>query len=380
MQKGMPIQELYAEVVRQSERKFDVVGNTTMFRMRSLGGYEPHIDLGDNGEFPLTPYTHGQVAQHLHIPKPYYNRMMAEQPELFDQSVNTWLRAAPPAQRRLVRTLDGRARAFLSDGYLDLDNIDLMRWMFNEGGLNELGHTDLEVVSTALTPSNMYIKFQLPSMFAEVGIGDVVTMGFLFKNSEIGRGLIAGLPFITRKKCNNGLCIDKFGIGRHHIGRRIEENEGGDDDIRPYYSDEARQADQRAFFLKVRDVTRSMLNGDIFAKLVLDLKEAAGVKLERPLASIDVVAQKVSMTKDEQELVTKHMIEGGDASLWGLVNAITRASTDLADYDRASEFEALGGKIITLSKAEYREVVMGEVSKKRSAEIEAERALTVLAA
>ena len=39
----------------------------------------------------------------------------------------------------------------------------------------------------------------------------------------------------------------------------------------------------------------------------------------------------------------RHLIEGGDLSAYGLVNAVTHFAQDVDDYDRATEFEALGG-------------------------------------
>ena len=50
----------------------------------------------------------------------------------------------------------------------------------------------------------------------------------------------------------------------------------------------------------------------------------------------------------------KHLIQGGDLSAWGLGNAVTRAAQDVASYDRATEMESIGGKVIELSPAEWR--------------------------
>ena len=66
---------------------------------------------------------HGQLAERVGIPKAYYDRMREHAPALFDTNVNHWLLASDG--RRLVRTLDGHARAILSDRYRMLDNDDL---------------------------------------------------------------------------------------------------------------------------------------------------------------------------------------------------------------------------------------------------------------
>jgi hypothetical protein len=41
---------------------------------------------------------------------------------------------------------------------------------------------------------------------------------------------------------------------------------------------------------------------------------------------------------------------------YGLVNAVTHFSQDVEDYDRATEFEALGGKLIELAPGDWKEL------------------------
>ena len=52
----------------------------------------------------------------------------------------------------------------------------------------------------------------------------------------------------------------------------------------------------------------------------------------------------------------RYLIEGGDLSQFGLHNAVTRMSQDVEDYDRASDLERVGGKIIELSATEWKTI------------------------
>jgi len=52
----------------------------------------------------------------------------------------------------------------------------------------------------------------------------------------------------------------------------------------------------------------------------------------------------------------RQLIAEGDLSAYGLVNAVTHYSDDVEDYDRATESEALGGKLIELSSSEWEEL------------------------
>ena len=49
--------------------------------------------------------------------------MQDESPHLLDQNVNEWFSKNP--ERRMIRVLDGKVRAFLSDRYRRLDNLEL---------------------------------------------------------------------------------------------------------------------------------------------------------------------------------------------------------------------------------------------------------------
>jgi hypothetical protein len=53
--------------------------------------------------------------------------------------------------------------------------------------------------------------------------------------------------------------------------------------------------------------------------------------------------------------VLRSLIAGGELSGFGLVNAVTSYSQEIGSYDRATEFEALGGKLIELAPKEWRE-------------------------
>ena len=78
---------------------------------------------GNNHTFGISELAHQQIASRLQIPYRYYQKMQEQQPALLQENVNTWLHDAP--ERRMIRTLDGSMRAFLSDRYRRLDNLEL---------------------------------------------------------------------------------------------------------------------------------------------------------------------------------------------------------------------------------------------------------------
>jgi hypothetical protein len=73
--------------------------------------------------------------------------------------------------------------------------------------------------------------------------------------------------------------------------------------------------------------------------------------------TVEVLAQRYMLNDDERSGVLRHLIEDGQLSGYGLVNAVTHYSQAVDNYDRATEFEALGGRLIELTAQEWKGLV-----------------------
>lgn len=346
MKQGRSITDWAAEIQRQAEAKKDYVASTTALRMEPT---EKSVALmvPGNGSFEVNTHAHGQIASRLDIPKKYYDRMLVDKPVLLAENVNTWFTQKP--ERRMVRTLDGTARAFLSDRYRRLDNVDLAEAILPE----VMGRKDLSVASCEVTERRMYLKVICQSMELEVKKGDPVRSGFIVSNSEIGSGRLEVSPFIERLVCINGMVACEFGQRRNHVGR------AGDSEEEAYelYADATLRADDKAFFLKVRDTVRATLEESKFAMIVQRLQQATEHKIQGdPIKAVEVVANRFAFADTEKGSFLKHLIAGGDLTQYGIVQAITRTSQDLDDYDRATEFEKMGGQVLALPATEWKEI------------------------
>ena len=51
------------------------------------------------------------------------------------------------------------------------------------------------------------------------------------------------------------------------------------------------------------------------------------------------------------------LIDGGDLSAWGLVNAVTSLAHKATSYDRAVELESAGGALIDLPSQEWKRIL-----------------------
>ena len=152
MNTGMNLEELARELTRRTDPNVRRDFVTPQGKIEMVPGSEGGVKLAGlplQAHAAIRPHAHGQIADELGIPKKYYDRMLVEKPELLARNVNTWLHAAPTA-KRMVRTLDGEARAVLSSSYRPLDNHDLA-----QAALPILATRKAQVVSSALTETRM---------------------------------------------------------------------------------------------------------------------------------------------------------------------------------------------------------------------------------
>jgi hypothetical protein len=306
-------------------------------------------DIGLVDSFRVTDTCHSQIRSRLKIPAKYYDRMRQEAPALLAANVNTWFAEEPT--KRMIRTMDTNARAFLSDRYHRIDN-----WHVAEAALPALMDVpSLEIKSCQVTEKKLYIKATLPTLRQEVKVGDVVEAGIQITNSEIGFGRYVVEPFLYRLICLNGMRFPDKGLTRRHVGARTDIG----DEVYAMLSDEALKADDQALMLKTRDVVKGILSETSFIPLVDKLRETTEQKIEgNPTKAVEVLGDSLGLTDGEQGGVLRHLIEGGDLSRWGVANAVTRFAQDVPDYDRDDELQLAGGKIIDLPKSDWEQIAI----------------------
>ena len=148
MKQGRTLIELATELERQLATKLDMVVPTPLMNHETSGGMSSlTVETPDGPQkFAVTDHCRRQLADRLRIPQKYFERMLEDQPALLDHNVNTWLHEEP--EHRLLRTLDGKARAFLSNRYQRRDNYALMVKILPE--LKKI--PDARFVSTELAP------------------------------------------------------------------------------------------------------------------------------------------------------------------------------------------------------------------------------------
>ena len=302
------------------------------------------MQVGDN-RFGVQNWAHKQIGQHLQIPGAYYERLRTTEPQLLATNVNT-LFAHQPSERRMIRTLDGNVRAVVSPKFFALDNYDLLESLiptFNQVGAQYL---DLQ-----LTERHIYIVATLPSLRMDVPgsrrVGDIVEGGVIISNSEIGDGTLYARGFLNFLVCLNGMVRQDASFKRYHVGKSVE----ADADVRELLSNEAREADAKAIFLKLRDVTRALFGEAEFKAYVNKVAATTQqpIEIARAEKVVELTVKELALPEKAREGVLTELIRSGDFSRYGLVNAITAQSHEADTYETSVEFQKAGGKVIELS-------------------------------
>ena len=353
MKTGRNLQDVLVELNRQNKAKQDFIAPAPgMCLWKDGHTFElNHLTTDQQMTFGTTALFHRQVASALGIPAKYYDLMQSQKPELLAENVNAWF--ADKISSYMVRSMDygaGQvARALLSECYRRIDNLEVASAVLPLfAGLNQY-----EVVSSEVTEHRLYLKVVSKKLEMEVRKGDIVQAGVVISNSEVGLGAVSVQPLVYRLVCLNGAVVNDMGERRHHVGRQAKAVE----DSFALYSDETMEAEDKAFLLKLRDTTIAAIDETRFAQIVSRLQESAAAPITGKVQDVvQLTSQSYGINADEQEGILKYLIEGGDLSLYGLSNAVTRVSQDVVSYDRATALEGIGWQIATMESAQWKEI------------------------
>lgn len=364
MKAGKTLVELATEIQARAAAKVDLVAPTRKMGVEIVAD-RPRLIIGDR-DFDINTIAHGQIAEFTDVPKKYYDRMMVEEPKLLADNLNTWLRRAD--DKRLVRTLGGTNRAFLSDRYRPLENEELAEAVLP--ALMELG---LDVMSSEITDRRLYIKAVDPKVTRELDaiggkFGDgkhnivrCLSPAITISNSEVGCGALSVLGGVYDGFCSNLATFGARSLRKYHIGGK---HEMAGEEFYALLSDETRRKTDAATWAQVGDVVRGAFNRASFDALVDTIDKTRDQKIEGDVVEVvKLTTRKLGLTEADGKSVLTHLIEGADLSRFGLYNAITRAAQDVEDYDKATEMERGGAQIIELPVNEWKVLSRGELAK-----------------
>ena len=351
--------DLAAMLTKQQDVKYDVVAHSDKLRYDQghlvIGdGTSSFSDIGGNvADAYLRPLKafEDSLANRFKIPRQYLQRMRDEDAiGLLDDNVNHWLRESD--KNWLVRGFlnygedeIGIARAFLSDRYSVIDNMDTLTAALD--GVRKSG-VDATVGHCNLTEKSMYVELEAPAVRATAPdlIGDyrspwngqsgdelpIVHAGFVLRNSETGGGAFSIVPRIVFEICGNGMTITKEAMRKVHLGGRMEEGAIA-------WSDETRHHYIELVKNQTIDAVRLFLSGDYLAETVEKLTVHATTRLTDPLKAVEQVTTSLGYSETDREGILSLFVKGGDLRAMGVASAMTAYAQEVDDADKAAELE-----------------------------------------
>ena len=356
MKFGRTLTELAMELDRQNNAKKDYLVDTRNMTM-DADGQNAMLSIrndatGETLILGINEVAHDQIGTTLKIPAPYYDKMRTENPQLLAQNVNSWFNKEP--KTRMVRTLDGTTRAFLSDRYRRIDNFEIAQTVLPIIADMQ----DARIESCEVTEQRMYLKVVNPRLTTEIVPGDVVQSGILITNSEVGLGSVTIQPLVYRLVCSNGMVVNDAKMRKYHAGRG---NAAAEDFT--LYSDETLKADDIALQMKIQDIVKAVVDETRFEKVVSMMREAkeARITTTNIPKMVELGATEFGYTKQEGTGILDYLIRGGDLSLYGFANATTRYAQDVQSYDRSTTLESVGYTILGMSSRQWNQLQINSV-------------------
>ena len=367
MKQGLSLTDFATEVQQRDAAKVDYLAPVRLLDVRT-NDHGTRLALRDiedssGGELEpmnMLPTAHNQLAQYLGVPKAFYDGLQTTpdiadpndptQP-LYDTLINGLLRSRRE-DTRLVRTLYGEARGFLSDRYRQMDNLEILTRLLPV--IQKLPAVDWTASSLQVTDQKMYLQLVDTSKPVVIQSGthnrmsDVLQRGVIISNSEVGLGSFSVQPLVFRQVCSNGLVITEYAQRKFHVGGKNNSDAG------VVWQSDTQRARNETTILEMRDLMLTAMSDDFLDKIAARAQGAADqqIKGTQVVNAITNVTERFRLTQDERSNVESTFFEGGDLSLWGLVNAITRTAQDVPSYDRSVELQGIGGNLLALPKHE----------------------------
>lgn len=313
--------------------------------------------------FGLTENAHRQISARLCIPWKFYMRCLEDHTDMVIDNVNKLFEREP--ENRLLRVLDGKVRAFMSDKYLRLDNKQVLENVLPAITKGQRDGT-LRVMSNHITPDKMNMKviFLDDELSHEVaranGQARVMRPGFKLSNSETGNGSLNMQGFVYDGYCTNGMVFNMesvFKFSRRHVGSRIIEGEGFE-----VISSATRKLEDSAIISAVNDGLQAMSDPEKVAAMMRVISEAhRSEPVKNASGAVALAVKELDLYEGESSQILETFIRDQDYSKFGLASAITEvANQENTSYERACELEEIGGNVITLSQHRWNQFVNAE--------------------
>ena len=149
------------------------------------------------------------------------------------------------------------------------------------------------------------------------------------------------------------MVLPHSGIKRRHIGSSIES------DGMVTYAADTLEANLKAIRLQLRDSMNDIMGKFQDGTFVQELRESNDTTpAKEPFKAVEATAKLFNLTDGEKEKAKLSFARLGNYTKWGMMNAVTEVANTHENYDRASDLEVMGGKIITMPNRDWDRIAL----------------------
>lgn len=243
----------------------------------------------------------------------------------------------PAATRMLVRSINGEARAVLSDKFRRIDC---------RPGLDALAQVATSaraiVADATVTATRVSVKFVRPEVL-EPTPGEFVVFGLDWSNSDFGRGAQTLRAFVMRLFCWNGATLESE-IRQIHLGGRLS------DDVS--YSDRTYALDAKATVSAIRDTAQALLGDESVKRITGVVAAAVNEKIDPKVKMADLrkrigkgLADQVGEAFNRPDV--EDLPPGNNAWRWS--NALSWVAGHAEDPETRIDMERLAGEALKIA-------------------------------
>ena len=365
------LMSLMQKVADQAARSADYLAPTNdLQKTTSEDGAPQMVIEAAHGEptkiLDINSVAFGQLANHADIDVRTAKRLQANYPAEFDALLNAHFEKEP--KRKMLRTFAGGQqddpnkgilRAFVSDRFKTFDNANLLQSSLPQ--LMESG-AKWKVVSADISERRMYLRLKSENQTGTgSAVGDLMANGIGLSNSEVGSGSISVFQIAWTLACTNGMQT----ANKNRTSHLTSARDTGDWQL---LSDEAKNADNAALELKVRDLVKAYASPENFQTVLEQMRSAADDIIEGEAVDVTEVVNNLgkvmSLSKKENTAVLNGLMatigqagfeQDKPLSRATLVNAVT-ACAHRSDIDDVDMWQQRGGALLTMPQKDWNRI------------------------
>ena len=356
-----------------AQRKEDYLADTRQVNFTVNDEGKAGIVLEGQGGVPTKVFevndvASGQIATSAGLDTRTARRLQESYPQEYSQLINKIHENEP--KKKMFRThnysssdlgshtfgKDGTVRAVVSDKFKTFDNINLLQSTLPQLMESNAGW---KVVNGDVTDKRLYLQLRSQNIEgAGSNVRDVMASGIGLSNSEVGFGSVAVYQMVWTLACLNGMETTNKTRKAHITSAQ------GDSDTWGLLTNEAKDADNKALELQVRDLTKAYASREMFDEVIEKMRIASENTINGTAQeAVENLGKVIQLTKKE----TSNVLDGlmatiGQAGYAGekvsqatMVNAVTAVS-HMSDIDNRSDWQRRGSQVLDLSQSDWQRV------------------------